>query len=66
MRLKPCNIGSCWKGLRINFHGPIVFKIFLHFWVTFITFCNFLKILSVLKELMWMVFSLVFEIVALV
>jgi hypothetical protein len=28
MRLKPYNIGSCWKGLRINFHVvPLVSKL---------------------------------------
>jgi hypothetical protein len=51
MRLKPNNIGSCWKGLRINFHVvPLSSKSF-YFWMSFITFCNFLKIPSVLIEL---------------
>jgi fumarate reductase subunit C len=60
MRLKPYNIGTCWKGLRISFHLVPLFSKSFHFWVSFITFCNFLKIPSVLKELnlYWLTFQL--------
>jgi hypothetical protein len=51
MQLKPYNIGSCWKGLRISFHVvPLLSKSF-HFWASFITFWNFLKKPSVFKGL---------------
>jgi hypothetical protein len=52
MRLKPYNIGSCWKCLRIlSFHVVLLFSKSGHIWVSFIAFCNFLKIPSVFKEL---------------
>jgi hypothetical protein len=51
MRLKPYNIGTCWKGLQISFHVVPFFSKSFHFWVSFITFCNFLKTPSVLKSL---------------
>jgi hypothetical protein len=41
--MKPNNIGSCWKGLRISFHVVPLFSKYFHFWVSFITFCNFTK-----------------------
>jgi hypothetical protein len=47
MRLKPYNIGSCWKGLQLSFHVVPSCSTSFHFWVSFITFCNCLKILMV-------------------
>jgi hypothetical protein len=58
MRLKPYNIGTCWKGLWISFHVIPLFSKSFHFWVSFITFCNFLKIPSILKGLNYMYFLL--------
>jgi hypothetical protein len=59
MRLKPYNIGTCKKGLRVNFHVVTLFSK-----SSLINFCNFLKIPSILKgkrtlsadiELVWCV-----------